>query len=227
VNLLSMRWRDVLVASWPVDPDVVARRLPAGLDVDTFDGRAWLSAVPFVMADVRPDGLPASIGVTFGELNLRTYVTREDERGIYFFNLDANDRIGVALARTLFKLPYYRASMQVQRRGDRLDFESERTHRGAAALEFDATYGPVGPTSEADPGTLEAFLLERYCFYAAGRNALYRGDVDHEPWPLAHAEATFRTNDLFAANDFDDPEATPHLLYSPGVDVTADRIRRV
>jgi uncharacterized protein YqjF (DUF2071 family) len=183
--------------------------------------------VPFRMAAVRPYGLPASVGVTFAELNLRTYVTHDGEPGIYFFNLDANDRLGVALARTLFKLPYYRASMQVERTGDSVEFESERTHRGAADLEFDASYGPVGPTSQADPGTLEAFLLERYCFYAAGRNSLYRGDVDHDPWPLAHAEATFRTNDLFAANDFDQPETTPHLLYSPGVDVTADRIRRV
>lgn len=222
-----MRWRDVLVASWPVDPALVERRLPPGLDVDTFDGRAWLSAVPFVMSDVRPAGFPASIGFTFGELNLRTYVTRSGERGIYFYNLDANDRIGVALARRLFNLPYYRASMDVNRSEDEAVFKSERTHDDVADLSFDATYGPVGETSTADPGTLASFLLERYCFYAAGRNALYRGDVDHEPWPLAHADATFRTNDLFAANNFEEPDATPHLLYSPGVDVTASWIRRV
>lgn len=222
-----MRWRDVLVASWSVDPAAVERRLPEGLDVDTYDGRAWLSAVPFVMAAVRPSGLPARIGFTFGELNLRTYVTREGERGIYFFNLDANDRIGVAFARTLFKLPYYSASMHVERTGDSVEFESERTHRGATDLEFDASYGPTEPTSEAEPGSLEAFLLERYRFYADGRNSLYRGDVDHDPWPLATAEATFRRNDLFAANDFDEPDGSPHLLYSPGVDVTASWIRRV
>lgn len=227
VNLLSMRWRDLLVASWPVDPAVVADRLPDGLAVDTFEDRAWLSAVPFVMADVRPRGLPSALGFTFGELNLRTYVTRDGERGIYFYNLDANDRVGVTLARTLFKLPYYRAEMDIHRSDEQVVFKSERTHGRVPDLAFDATYGPAGETDTADTGTLESFLLERYRFYAEGGDALYRGEVHHDPWPLAHADATFRTNDLFAANGFEHPDGDPHLLYSPGVDVTAEWLQRV
>jgi uncharacterized protein YqjF (DUF2071 family) len=227
MDVLSMSWRDVLVASWPVDPETVAVRLPDGLAVDTFDGRAWLSVVPFVMGDVRPLGIPAAVGRTFGELNLRTYVTGDAGPGIYFFNLDADDSVGVTLARHLFKLPYYHAEMRVERRGDAVDFRSHRTHDGVAALDFDATYRPVGAPNPAEPGSLEAFLLERYRFYAPGRSSLYCGEVSHDPWRLAHADATFRTNDLFAANRFDHPDSVPHLLYSPSVDVTAERVRRV
>ncbi|NIC00063.1 DUF2071 domain-containing protein [Halobacterium sp. R2-5] len=227
MDVVSMEWRDVLVASWPVDPDVIATRLPAGLDVDTFDGRAWLSVVPFVMGDVRPFGVPASIGRTFGELNLRTYVTGDAGHGVFFFNLDANDRLGVALARLLFRLPYYRAEMRVERRGDTLDFRSHRTHSGVSDLDFDATYRPVGEPEEPAPGTFEEFLVERYRFYAAGSSRVFRGEVSHDPWRVAHADATFRTNDLFAANGFEHPNSVPHLLYSPGVDVTAEQVRVV
>ncbi|MUV60956.1 YqjF family protein [Halobacterium sp. CBA1126] len=225
MDVVSMEWRDLLVASWPVDPAVVDARLPAGVTADTFDGRAWLSAVPFVMKDVRPFGVPASLGRTFGELNLRTYVTGNAGPGVYFFNLDANDRLGVALARALFRLPYYRAAMRVERDGDEIAFRSRRTHSGVPPLEFEATYRPVGEPAEAEAGSLEEFLMERYRFYAAGRKRVFCGEVAHEPWAVAHADATIRRNDLFAANDFAARESVPHLLYSPGVDVRAERVR--
>ncbi|MFB6270926.1 MAG: YqjF family protein [Halobacterium sp.] len=227
MDVLSMEWRDVLVASWPVDPDTVAQRLPDGVTVDTFDGRAWLSVVPFVMGDVRPLGVPAAVGRTFGELNLRTYVTGDAGPGIYFFNLDADDTVGVTLARTLFKLPYYHAEMRVHRDGDSVDFRSHRVHEGVPPLDFDATYRPIGDPEPAEPGTFESFLLERYRFYVEGRSTLYAGEVSHDPWRIAHADATFRTNDLFTANGFETPDSGPHLLYSPGVDVTAERVHRV
>ena len=98
-DLLSMTWRDLLFAHWPVAAETVARRLPAGLSVDTHDGDAYLGVVPFVMADIGPRGLP--LGLSFGELNLRTYVTVDGDPGVYFFNLDADDRVGVRIARSV------------------------------------------------------------------------------------------------------------------------------
>ena len=222
-----MTWRDVLVASRPVDPGVVAPDLPDGVEVDADDGGAWLSVVPFVMADVRPRGVPRAVGPTFGELNLRTYVTAGGRPGIYFFNLDANDPVGVRIARALFKLPYYDADMTVERDGDAVHFESERTHDGAPDCSFDATYAPVGGPEPARDGSLAEFLLERYRFFVAGENAVYRGEVHHDPWKLAPAEYDVRENDLFAANGFETPASAPHVLYSPGVDVTAALPRRL
>lgn len=105
-----MTWQDVGFMHWPVAPETVEATLPDGLAVDTYDGRAWLSMVPFQMADIRPRGSP--IGRSFGELNLRTYVVADGTPGVYFYNLDADDRLSVTLARQLFQLSYYRESMQ-------------------------------------------------------------------------------------------------------------------
>ncbi|MFB6169514.1 MAG: YqjF family protein, partial [Haloarculaceae archaeon] len=162
---------------------------------------------------------------TYPELNLRTYV-RGEKPGIYFFNLDAADRLGVTIARTLFELPYYRAEMRVDRGGETVSFESRRVHGGVPPCRFDASYWPEGDRFRADERPLPAFLTERYRFYTEGDGSLYYGDVDHDPWPLHEAGAVVRENDLFAANGFDHPGGAPRLHYSPGTDVTAGRIHR-
>jgi uncharacterized protein YqjF (DUF2071 family) len=192
-----MTWRDVFFAHWPVDPETVAATLPPGLSVDTDEeGRAWLSVVGFVMDDIAPRFSP--VGLSFPELNLRTYVERDGAPGIYFYNLDADDRLGVPVARSLFQLPYYRAEIDVEERGGAIEFRSERTHSGVPPARFDATITPRGdPVStgadreaqasrappdgragakrhasrEALPGGDRAparFLVERYRFYASG-----------------------------------------------------------
>jgi uncharacterized protein YqjF (DUF2071 family) len=222
-----MEWRQVLFANWPVDPDLVAARLPSSLSVDTYDGRAWLSVVPFLNDDVRPRGFPRFAGFSLPELNLRTYVRAEDgTRGIYFYNLDADDRLGVFFARTLFQLPYYRAEIDVEREGRQVRFQSRRVGEGEPAA-FDATYGPAGDRFEAEPGSLPHFLTERYRFYTEGERSLFYGDIDHGPWPLAEATAEIQENDLFRVNGFEEPDGAPLLHYSPRVDVAAGRIHRV
>lgn len=223
-HLLEMTWRDALFCHWPVAPGTVGERLPEGLEVATYDGDAYLGIVPFVMEDIRPRGLP--VGLSFPELNLRTYVDGPRGRGVYFFTLDAADPLGVPIARLLFQLPYYKASMQVSRESDEIQFTSHRTHRGAAPAHFDATYGPTGEAFTADPSSLTAFLLENYRFYAAG-NRLYCGEIDHEPWPVQRGQVDRRSNTLFEANDFEHPGGEPIVHYSPGIDVTAGRIHRV
>jgi len=220
-----MRWDDVLFAHWSVDPGVVAPTLPDGLAVDTYDGDAYLGIVGFRMDSIRPRGAP--FGRSFPELNLRTYVRSADGPGVYFYNLDAADRIGVTLARALFELPYYRAEMRVEDGEDGIRFRSRRTHRDAASARFDATYRPTGVAESVEPGSLDAFLTERYRFYTESEGGrLYRGDIEHPPWDLSEATLTVRENTLFEANGFDRPSGEPLVHHSPGIDVTAGRLRR-
>jgi hypothetical protein len=220
-----MTWRDLLFAHWTVAPEVVGARLPDRLAVDTFERDAYLGVVPFRMG-IGPAGLPFRL--TFDELNLRTYVRGPDGgRGVYFFNLDADDRLGVAAARRLFRLPYYRAETSVRREGGEVRFRSRRTHPDAPPARFDATYGPDGPSFTPEPGSLEAFLVERYRFYAVDdRRRVYRGDIDHGPWSLRPARAEFAENTLFEANGFDHPGGEPTLHVADPIEVTAGRVRR-
>jgi uncharacterized protein YqjF (DUF2071 family) len=225
-SLLEMRWADVLFAHWSVEPAVVDAKLPEGLSADTYDGEAYLGVVGFQMESIRPRGSP--VGLSFPELNLRTYADGPNGPGIYFFNLDADDWLGVTVARRLFRLPYYRAEMRVTETADGFRLRSGRTHPGVPMAGFDATYRPAGESSEPDPGSLEHFLTERYRFYVADDGGrVYAGPVEHPPWPLQGAELAVRENDLFAANGFEEPEGEPLVHYSAGVDVEASALRPV
>jgi uncharacterized protein len=219
-----MTWSELLFAHWPMDPQWIARRLPVGLEVDTFDGQAWVGIVPFQMSDVAPRGFPALPGLSrFLELNLRTYVVRDGKPGVWFWSLDAANPIAVRVARTTFNLPYMDAKMSLEM--STLDggivYRSERTHRGEPPATLDMTYRPEGPPFRANPGTLEYWLTARYCLYSANRNGvLYRGEIFHPPWMLQRAGCDIRKNTMGTAQQLEF-RGEPHLLFAAPVAVQA------
>ncbi|MFT4945766.1 MAG: hypothetical protein ACI9K3_001717 [Halovenus sp.] len=224
---LEMEWRHLLFENWPVDPDTVQAHLPASLDVDTHDGSAWLSVVPFRNQAVRPKGLPPVLGVDLPELNLRTYVTHDGVPGVYFFSLDAEGLAGVMGARIFHHLPYYYARISLDWDDERVSFSSRRFEPGERPAHYEATYWPSGEPFDAASDPLAKFLVERYRFYTEAPDGSVRySSVSHEPWTLYPAGATVETNTLFRASGFRKPEGEPVCYYSPGVDVAASRSKR-
>jgi uncharacterized protein YqjF (DUF2071 family) len=223
-SLLSMRWRDLLFAHYPVAPDRVRARLPDRVSLDTYDGQAWLGVVSLTMDNVRPRFAP--FGRTFPQVNLRTYVTVDGDPGVYFLSMDADEPLAVTAARRTLGIPYYRADASVRREGTDIRFESERVQAGEPDAGFRATYGPDGELEPVDPGSFEAFAIDRYRFYLPGRSALYTGVVDHVPWQLRAAAATVDGNTLFAAADLGRPAADPRLHVAPPRDVTLGNVGR-
>jgi len=240
----EMDWRDVLFVSYPVDPATVASHLPDQLSVDTFEGKAYLSVVPFVIENIRPKGLPAAVGLTTPELNLRTYVTcesshasRETSRpmgggegdggaGIYFFSLDADDLLGVLGARLFNHLPYYYADIDYEP-GSPTRFESHRRTPGTRPLHFQGSYQSDGEPFQPDPGTVEHFLVERYRYFTETQDGtVHYAAIEHEPWTLRPADWTIRDMTIFAGNGFERPDSAPVVSYSHGVSVAASDSQR-
>lgn len=221
---LEMGWRQLLFENYPVDPEIVDAHLPESLDVDTHDGSAWLSVVPFTNVAVRPNGLPERAGILLPELNLRTYVTHDGIPGVYFFSLDAEGVTSVLGARLFQSLPYYNARISLTTEDDRIHFQSERRHPGARPAEYEATYWPTGEAFASSDDPLAEFLVERYRLYTESSDgALRYTRVDHDPWTLYPAAVDVERNTLFAANGFEHPETEPVLYYSPGLDVVAGK----
>jgi uncharacterized protein YqjF (DUF2071 family) len=220
---MAQTWHDLLFAHWPVPVEGLRRLIPASLEPDTYAGEAWVGVVPFRMTGIRLRGLPALPGLSaLPELNLRTYVVAGDKPGVLFFSLDAGNPIAVAVARTWYHLPYYRARMSAQPDGEGVRFASRRTHWGARQADFRARYGPVGPVLRSEPGSLEHWLTERYCLYAptpGGR--VYRADIHHSPWPLQLAKAEIPTNTLPRAHGLELPDTPPLLHFARRLDVLA------
>lgn len=218
-----MSWHDLLFAHWRVPAATLRPLVPPSLAIDEFGGSAWIGVVPFRMTGVRLRGTPALPGPgAFVELNVRTYVTDGAKPGVWFTSLDADSRLAVRAARTWFHLPYFDAEMSCAADGEDVVYRSRRTHRRAPVAEFEARYGPSGAEFRAAPGSLEHWLTERYCLYAAKPDgALLRGEIHHAPWPLQPAHASIGTNCMAAAAGVSLPDEAPHLLFARRLDVVA------
>jgi uncharacterized protein YqjF (DUF2071 family) len=221
--VMTQTWHDLLFAHWPIDARQIASKIPAPLQLDTFDGSAWLGIVPFRMTNVAPRAVPAMPWVSaFPELNVRTYVRVDDKPGVYFFSLDAGNPVAVAVARTLFNLPYHTASMEVTVGDGTVSYLSERRDENGVDALLTASYEPDGGVFQAEPGSLEYFLTERYCLYTVGRDGrAKRLDIHHPPWPLQTATATFQTNTMAEANGIHTPASAPLLHFAKRQDMVA------
>jgi uncharacterized protein YqjF (DUF2071 family) len=192
---MTMAWLDLLFAHWSFPADTIRALIPRNLELDTREGRAWVAVVPFRMEKVGPRGLNWLPGVSaFPELNVRTYVIHEGKPGVWFFSLDAASKLAVRAARIGFHLPYFDARMRCEPREGWIDCHSERRHRGVPQGVFTGRYRAIGEVYQSSPGSLEHWLTERYCLYAADRRGrIRRGEIHHVPWPLQRAEAMIQT----------------------------------
>jgi uncharacterized protein len=172
---------------WRLAPDVVRSFVPATLDIDLFEGAAWVSLVAFTVSRMRPTLLPPIPGLSDAhQINVRTYVHRDGVPGLWFFSLDANNPLAVWAARLGYRLAFFHARMHVGQDGGVVAFCCERTDANAAKATFDAAWQLGDTLPVPQPGTLDFFLLERYVLYSGTNDHLLRTRIHHRPWPLRH-----------------------------------------
>jgi len=102
-------WRQLLFMHWPVELQALRDAVPSSFELDLHEGVAYVGVVPFAMQGVRPRFVPQAAALDFLETNVRTYVLRDGEPGVYFFSLEAASRLAVGAARAAFALPYHHA----------------------------------------------------------------------------------------------------------------------
>ena len=167
-------WHDLLFAHWPVPSADLRRLVPDGLNIQEYDGISWIGVVPFRMTGVMRRPFPDVPWMSaFPELNVRLYVERDGKPGVWFLSLDAANPLAVWAARRFFHLPYWYARMTLTPPAT----NTASAPNGAAipATKFTADYRPTSPPYEAGPGTLESFLVERYCLYCQGPGGALTG----------------------------------------------------
>jgi uncharacterized protein YqjF (DUF2071 family) len=244
--LLTVIGRDVLFAHWPIESKRLAPEIPDPLELETYDGSAWVSALALENPAVTPGSLhlPEGLQRGFPQLNFRTYVRLDDEPGVYFLSLDSGRRAPATMGRRAFGLPFHYARMQMTRRGEEITFRSHRRGNGSPAAVFQARYQPAGEPYQASLGSLEEFCVEHFRYYlpapedrridilqpfASDRDGVYVGTIEREPWQLQPVTATLWTNTLFEAAGLQLPSTDPVLQYSPGFEmgVGSLEVRRV
>jgi uncharacterized protein YqjF (DUF2071 family) len=229
--VMRQSWRELVFVHWQNDPDLIQSHLPPGLSVDTFEGKAFVGFVPFLMRNIRPRFCPAVPGISnFLELNVRTYVYDKHKRpGVWFYSLDASQALAVEIAKKFFHLPYHKARMEAKFSGKTLHYSSLR--KGCPESELTtANYTPGSPLPAPQPGSLEYFFLERYYLFSwnPGQKQLYSGRVHHSPYPAFEVEVDHLQPKVMEYSDLFPTEGqAPHQVYSPGVDVDIFALERV
>ncbi len=221
--LVSMDWRDALFLHWPVDAGALRALLPRDLELDVMAGSAWIGIVAFSIAGARARGVPARLGLrSFGEINVRTYVTGGGTPGVWFLSLDAASAVTVRAGRTALHLPYHDARIATAWDGESCAYRLERTDARAAPARFDARARVAHDVRTTAHGSLEHRLVERYCFFTVDRRGrTVRGDVVHPPWPLRDATAAIAANTLLAAAGIAPDTDAPLAHASAGVPARA------
>ena len=220
--IMHQNWGKLLFMHWRLDKRLLRPLIPEPLEIDTFDGSAWIAVAPFTMWDIRalPPFLPPVPGLSSAhELNVRTYVYLDNVPGVWFFSLDCNSVAAVLAARAFYHLPYYKAEIELTEKNasqehsfDRfIDYSLVRTDHPPAEFHASWKIGEKLPTSQ--PGSLEFFLTERYCLYSENDDKLYRARIHHAPWPLQKAELVSLKSSMIESHGLPTPQGDPLLHY--------------
>ena len=217
------RWESLLFLHWEVPAPLLRSVVPQGMELDTFEDRAFIGLVPFVMKGVRPRWAPRALAFNFLETNVRTYVHRQGKPGVYFLSLEAASRIAVTIARAFWGLPYFHADMQMTC-GDnrRVTYRSKRTKRAGY---LQASYRVGEPLGTLAPDSLEFFFLERYLLFVERRGVIYEGQVYHTPYPAYRVDLLDHEQDLLTQAAVPVQGKPTFAHYSPGVDVEVFSLR--
>jgi uncharacterized protein len=240
VPVLRSSWLMTTFVHWRVPVPQIQFLLPAGLTVDEYDGSAWVSLTPFLMADLRPlgvpdrkgsapapGGVPVAVGLAGAalnkvarlpysswtpETNLRTYVRGPDGRdGLWFLTLEVGNPALAVTIRSLVGAPYHVGRLSVEREADSIHYRGSRVG-GPQSYRL-----VVRPGAHLVATDFEIWLTSRWRAYTRHLGQLLVTPVEHEPWPLQEARLDVLEEDLTDTSGLPRPTESPVVHYSEGV----------
>jgi uncharacterized protein YqjF (DUF2071 family) len=195
--LLWAEWRNLVMLNYEIDPAVLKPFVPAGTELDFWEGATYVSIVGFQFLDARLFGVRIPFHGDFEEVNLRFYVRRRSaegwRRGVVFIR-EIAPRWAVAItARLLYGENYLCVPMthRVTGAGDASEMPTRveyhwrfrRRHRHVVVE-------PVGAPQRPEPDSHEDYIVEHFWGYSSlprGRAKEYL--VAHRPWKISPAES--------------------------------------
>jgi len=192
-RFLTALWRDLVMLNYEVEPEILAALVPAGTELDLWQGRAMVSMVGFHFGRTRVLGLAIPGHCNFEEVNLRFYVRRDGPEGLrrgVVFVKEIVPRAAIAwVARTLYNENYVALPMRHR--------VAQEAASGAKSVAYEWRQGgrwsrlrvATQGRSEIPPADSEAtFITEHYWGYARQRDGgtvEYR--VEHPQWRVRAA----------------------------------------
>ncbi len=233
---LTAEWRYLAMLNYEVDASLLLQYVPAGTELDRWNGKVFVSLVGFRFLKTRVLGLTIPFHANFDEVNLRFYVRRQadDEirRGVVFIREIVPRRAIAFVARTIYHENYIALPMshEIRTSGDNTLTVAYRW-RASGSWSW-INVDTQGEPELAQDGSHEQFITEHYWGYATqsdGGCVEYR--VTHPAWRVwrAHrAELEGNVEELYGRNIAAALRGVPaSALLADGSDVTVMRGRRI
>jgi uncharacterized protein YqjF (DUF2071 family) len=200
---LTANWRYLAMMNYRVDPKLLVKYIPPGVELDFHNGETFLSLVAFLFLDTRILGLAIPRHRDFEEVNLRFYVRKRSadtwRRGVCFVREIVPRHAIAAVARVFYGEPYLALPMKsdIAHRDGGVQVEySWRRRKKWEALRMSAAGNPVSLTA----GSHEEFITEHYWGYTKLREGCSEYRVEHprwKVWPASSASLEAEIDDLY------------------------------
>lgn len=204
-------WNDSVFLHFEIPYDLLIDLIPLGLELDSFNEKYYVSLVAFTMNELYPKNLfPLDYISNFHEINIRTYVKKNNKYGVYFINIEAEKKLSSCIAKMLSKLPY--EPSEIIRKSN-----NYRSLNHKKKLEVDIDYNIQDGAIKKS--ALDIWLLERYCLFYVKNSKIFRYDIYHKPWSIQALELIRMKIKYRFGNVILNSDNLVRFHYSKGVDV--------
>lgn len=193
---LTARWEHLVLLNYACPAGLLQPLVPAGTELDSWDGGTLVSLVGFLFADTRLLGVPVPWHRTFEEVNLRFYVRRpapDGRRAVVFIRELVPRRAIAAVARRVYNEPYLAVPMRHRSSltADGGEVAYDWTYRGA---DYGLGARVDGPAHTPMPGSEAEFITEHYWGYTRQRDgSTLEYQVEHPAWTVWNATESWFT----------------------------------
>jgi len=169
-------WNNTVFLHWEVDLQELKKLVPDDLEIDLYNGKPWVSLVAFTMEHIRPRNTPSFAPISnFHEINIRTYVKKDNKAGVYFLSIEAGTQLSCRIAKAISELPYRYSKMT--RKGTLYNSDNKEFN-DKIHLKYE-----VGQQLK-EKGELEKWLIERYALFQDSETSINLFEIHHIEWPI-------------------------------------------
>ncbi len=185
-TFLSARWENLIMANYTVNPEILKRYLPNGVELDFYKNKTYVSLVGFIFKQTSLFNMPVPFLGTFEEINLRFYVKRVEgdtiKRGVVFINETVPYKLVAWLANKLYKEHYIaiptKNLIEITNHSKKIRYQWKINKKW--------NHITVNSTKENEqmlPESIEEFIFEHYYGYTKINNLRSQEyKVNHPKW---------------------------------------------
>lgn len=186
MSFLTAQWKNLIMANYAVHPEVLQKYLPAGTELDYWNGNCYVSLVGFLFKNTKVLGFKIPNHTNFEEVNLRFYVKRfehgEWKRGVVFIQEIVPKSMITLVANTFYRENYKTLVMQHENqlkaevRKVSYSWENQKKINQITVNAYDFA-------STIEEGSEAEFITEHYFGYTKyNENTTYEYEVKHPKW---------------------------------------------